>query len=88
MTPKFKGVAKALALLQHNLDSDAEKLAARIGQADSKREEVFAKSHRTVSAAHAELDGIDKFLEDLDKTNAGPLEGQPRSSDIMAQEKK
>jgi hypothetical protein len=84
MTPKFKGVASALAKLQHNLDADATKLTARIDSADQRRETVFAKSHASVAAAHAELDGIDDFITELDKTNAGPLDGQgPRSSDLM-----
>ena len=84
VTPDFKGVAGKLAKLQHNLQHDSEKLSERIDSADQRRETVFAKSHATVDATHRELDGIDNFLSDLEKTNAGPLDGQgPRSSDLM-----
>lgn len=83
MTPKFRGVASAFAKLQHNLDHDAEKLTAKIETADARRQAVFAKSHEKLDATHKELDGIDEFLEAMDKTNAGPLDGQPRSSDLM-----
>lgn len=82
MTPKFRGVTDALKKLQHNLDADASKLLERIESADARRDTVFKKSQDTVAAAHGTLDGIDSFIDELERTNAGPLEDAPRSSEV------
>jgi hypothetical protein len=78
MTPKFKGIADRMAKLRFNLDADAEKLAEKIDHVDAKRVTVFDKSHKTVDGAHQELEGIDQFIDELDRTN-----DPPRSSELM-----
>jgi hypothetical protein len=85
MTPRFRGVTQALSKLQHDLDYDADKLMRRIADADTRRERAFAKSHGAVDAASNTLAEIEEFVSDLERTNAGPLEDAPRSSDIMSE---
>jgi hypothetical protein len=86
MTPRFRSITEALKKLQHNLDSDAQKLMQRIETADSRRETVFARSHATVAAAHTQLDDVDNFINELERSNQGPLEQDsapaPRSSEV------
>lgn len=72
MTPKFRGVSEALAKLRHSLDHDADKLVKRIEDADARRDAVFAKSHKTLDTAHQGLDDINKFIDDLERSNQGP----------------
>lgn len=88
MTPKFRGVAEKLKKLQHHLDHEAGKLDARIDQTMARSHGVFEKSHKTVAQSHEHLDGIDDFLTDLEKSNAGPPlddsspESAPRSTEV------
>ena len=84
VTPKFRGIASAMAKLQHDLDVDATQLMSKVQGADERRKTVMPKAQAAVASASVELDGIEEWLTEIEQTNAGPLDGQgPRSSDLM-----
>lgn len=90
MTPKLQGMAHRMKMLQHNLETDAAKLDARITETELRSKKVFDKSHQTVDGAHANLTEIDKVLDAIEGSNSGvPISREssngseaPRSSEI------
>ena len=88
MTPKIRGVRASMDKLRHSLNADAEKLAARIEEADAKRVAVFDASHGAVAAVERDLKEVEDFVSELEKTNGGPTlddsgeSSAPRSSEV------
>jgi len=81
MNPKLRGIAGAMAKLNHGLEARAEKLLTRIGDAETRGEATFATAHRQIDEAEAALADVDKFMSDLAGANGGPtLDGSQESS--------
>lgn len=72
MTPKFKGVADAMKKLAHELDADAEALLGKVERTHARRRAVFGKANERIDGAHAELGAVDGYLDEIEKSNAGP----------------
>jgi hypothetical protein len=85
MIPKLRGVLSAFDKLKHAVETDAEKLAQRIEGVDARRGAAFAKSNATLDAAEVGIKAIEDFVTELERSNAGPLEGPSlRSSEVAA----
>lgn len=70
---KTQGLAQKLALLKHDLETQAEQLGKRVDDAATKSTQTFAKSHAFLDSAHSDLAEVEKFISDLDAaTNGGP----------------
>lgn len=82
-TPKLQGVRQAMALLRHNLEADAEKLMAKIGNVDDERTSTFKAGHAELDATRKEISEIQEFLADIKGTNGAPTSGG--SSDMPDQ---
>lgn len=74
-TPKLQGVRQAMALLRHNLEADAEKLMAKIGNVDDERTIAIAAGHAELDATRKEIDEIKEFLSDIAGANGAPTSG-------------
>ena len=80
VTPKLKGIAGAMAKLQHGLDDRADKLLARIESADQRSDAAFKKAHGTLDAAEAAVADVEEFVAGLEGSNGGPLSGSDSAS--------
>lgn len=75
MSLKLQGIASKLAMLQHNIDADAEKLDAAIDAADAKRQAVMPKAVATIAARSAQLADVETFIASVGQvTNGAPAE--------------
>ncbi len=82
MTPKLRGVRASMDKLRHALETDADKLAARIEAADGKRSSVFEGSNKALAVVERDLKEVEDYIDELEKSNGGPmLDGSAESSD-------
>lgn len=84
-TPKLSRLASlpgAFEKLFHGLEARSEGLLNRLHGTDARADHVFAKADdRLKTVAHAALDGVDKYLDQLEvATNGGPLDGSDGQS--------
>lgn len=83
MTPKLRGVRASMDKLRHALETDAEKLSARIEKADAKRSAVFDASHGVLTSVERDLKEVEDFVSDMEKSNGGPqLDDSEESSNV------
>jgi hypothetical protein len=76
---KFQGLASKMALLNHNLDLDEEKLSAEIDEVDAKRVETVAKSFEHLASTRQNLGDTRATIAALDAaTNAPPRTELPK----------
>lgn len=82
MTPKLQGALQALKMLQHDVETDAEEIVARVNDLQTRRQSAKAKTHGTLDKAHAGIGDIEEFVSALEGSNGAPndLPGLPESS--------
>jgi hypothetical protein len=84
MTPKLRGVRASMDKLRHALETDADKLAARIESADARRESVFAASNGAVASVERDIKDVEELLSDMERSNGSPLSDSEESSNVVA----
>lgn len=73
MPVKLQGIASKMKLLQHNVETDAEKLSAEIDAAEARRQAVMPKASAAVASTQAQLGEVDEFIASVEAvTNGGP----------------
>ncbi len=77
MTPKLQGALQALKMLQHNVESDADEVVARVSELDARRKAAKDRTHATLSAAGSSLGEIEEFVAGLEGDNGAP-EPEPK----------
>lgn len=91
MTPKLQALPKALGMLRHSIEHDADKLYDRISQVEERKTRAFTRSHGILDVTEKGIGEVEQFVEELEKaTNAGPplddsspsSEQGPRSSEL------
>lgn len=92
MTPKMRGALESLKKMHHHADEQADKLTARIeNEVLPKMSEGFKRAHGKIDDLASVVDDMDKFADELLKTNGGdPLDDSeqsskpPRSSEVAS----
>ncbi|KRQ03083.1 hypothetical protein [Bradyrhizobium manausense] len=75
-TPKLQGLAKAMAMLEHNMEDGAGKLLAKIESLGSRGEAALAKGHTKIDGIGSRVAEVESFVTALEGANGGdPLEG-------------
>jgi hypothetical protein len=74
-TPKLQGLAKAMAMLEHNMEDGAGKLLAKIESVGSRGEAALAKGHTKIDGIGNRVAEVETFVTALEGANGGdPLE--------------
>ncbi|WP_412773983.1 hypothetical protein [Nitrobacter sp.] len=85
-TPKLQGLAKAMAMLEHNLEDGAGKLLSKIESVETRGVAAIAKGHKKIDDKAALVDEIESYVTALEGANGGdPLEDSAVTSDAGAQ---
>ena len=71
-TPKLQGLAKALAMLEHNVEDGAEKLLKKIESVGDRSEAAFAKSVSKVDGIASRVAEVESFVTALEGANGAP----------------
>jgi hypothetical protein len=81
--PKLQGLAKAMKMLESDLEDGAGKLMAKVEAVGSRGIAALAKGHQKVDAHAGVVGEIESFVTALEGSNGGdPLDG---SSDTSGQ---
>jgi hypothetical protein len=74
MSLKLQGIAAKMAMLQHNVEADAERLDAAIEAADAKRQAVIPKAVAKIASTASQLADVESFVSSIEQvTNGGPV---------------
>jgi hypothetical protein len=90
MTPKLAGLTSAMAKLRHTVETEADKLAARIEGANTHSAAAFQKAHVVIDGTERDVSEIEAFIASLEGSNgapAGPLDGSSVSSEVAQPER-
>ncbi|MGR4929048.1 hypothetical protein ACIPUD_19965 [Bradyrhizobium sp. CAR08] len=71
-TPKFRGLAKAMALLEHNLEDGAGKLMEKIESVGSRGETALADGHTKVDGIAGRVAEVEDFVAAIEGSNGAP----------------
>lgn len=71
-TPKLQGLAKALAMLEHNVEDGADKLLKKIESVGDRSEAAFAKSVSKVDGIASRVAEVESFVTALEGANGAP----------------
>jgi hypothetical protein len=81
-TPKLQSLTKAMAMLEHNLEADAEKLLTKVVAVGERGKAAFVKSHAKVDGIGSRVDEVEKYVAALEGSNGGdPLDDSSASSE-------
>lgn len=81
-TPKLQGLAKAMAMLEHDLEDGAGKLLAKIETVGSRGAAAIARGHQKIDGKAAIVEEIESYVAALEGANGGdPLEGSSDTSE-------
>ena len=72
MTPKLQGLTTAMGLLKSRIETESDKLIARVEAANAKTGSAFAKANATLDEAASGLSEIESFIASLEGSNGGP----------------
>ena len=85
-TPKLQGLAKAMAMLEHNMEDGAGKLLAKIESVGARGEAALAKGHTKIDGIAGRVAEVEEFVTALEGANGGdPLDDSASTSEIGAQ---
>jgi hypothetical protein len=74
-TPKLQGLAKAMAMLEHNMEDGAGKLLAKIEAVGQRGEDAIAKGHTKIDGIGSRVAEVESFVTALEGANGGdPLD--------------
>lgn len=79
-TPKLQGLAKAMAMLEHNMEAGAAKLLTRIESVGNRGEAAFAKGSDKIDGIASRVAEVESFVTALEGTNGGPLDDSSTQS--------
>jgi hypothetical protein len=80
-TPKLQSLTKAMAMLEHNLEMDAEKLLTKIVDVGERGKQAFVKSHAKVDGIGTRVGDVEKYVAALEGANGGdPLDDSSTTS--------
>lgn len=86
-TPKLQSLTKAMAMLEHNLEADAEKLLTKVVAVGERGKAAFVKSHAKVDGIGSRVDEVEKYVAALEGSNGGdPLDDSSSSSETSQQD--
>lgn len=81
-TPKLQGLAKAMAMLEHNLEDGACKLLTKIESVEARGVAAITKGHKKIDGKAALVDEIESYVTALEGSNGGdPLDDSSESSE-------
>lgn len=82
-TPKLQGLAKALSMLEHDMEHGAGKLIARIEDVGSRGKAAMAKSHSKLDGIGSQVAEVESFVTALEGANGGdPLDDSPNGAEV------
>jgi hypothetical protein len=74
-TPKLQGLAKAMAMLEHNMEDGAGKLLAKIEAVGTRGEAALANGHTKIDGIGSRVAEVESFVTALEGANGGdPLD--------------
>jgi hypothetical protein len=74
-TPKLQGLAKAMAMLEHNMEDGAGKLLAKIESVGSRGEAALTKGNTKIDGIGSRVAEVESFVTALEGANGGdPLD--------------
>lgn len=79
-TPKLQGLAKAMAMLEHDMEDGAGKLLAKIEAVGARGNATIAKAHQKIDGKATIVDEIESYVTALEGSNGGPLDDSPAPS--------
>ena len=80
-TPKLQGLAKAMAMLEHNMEDGAGKLLAKIESVGQRGEAALAKGHTKIDGIAGRVAEVEEFVTALEGSNGGdPLDDSAGTS--------
>lgn len=85
MNPKLKGVASAMAKLQHSLEERSGKLLDRIESADKRGANAFDKAHASLDVTEKAMGDVEAFISSLEGSNGGPTLGDSSDTSDRSQ---
>lgn len=81
-TPKLQGLAKAMKMLESDLEDDSGKLMKKVADLGARGKAAIAKADQKLDAKAAILDEIETYVKDLEGSNGGdPLDGSSNTSE-------
>lgn len=72
MTPKFAGLAQALATMRHDLESQAQDLMTDITATSDEAKDAFGQAKQEVAKTKAAVADVKAFVADLQGSNGAP----------------
>ncbi|MET4802500.1 hypothetical protein [Bradyrhizobium sp. LB11.1] len=79
-TPKLQGLAKAMAMLEHNLEDGASILLSKVEAVEARGEAALAKGHAKIDGKAAIVDEIETFVTALEGANGGEPLDEPQQA--------
>lgn len=74
-TPKLQGLAKAMAMLEHNMEDGAGKLLAKIEAVGARGEAALTSGHTKIDGIGSRVAEVESFVTALEGANGGdPLD--------------
>lgn len=73
MTPKLAGLTSAMAKLRHTVETEADKLTARIEGANTHSAAAFQKAHVVLDSTEKDVSEIEEFIASLAGSNGAPV---------------
>ncbi len=84
MTPKLRGIRASLDKVRHALESDADKLAARLENVDARRKAVFEATNGAVDSVERDIKEVEELITDMERGNGAPLDDFGEQSNVVA----
>jgi hypothetical protein len=82
-TPKLQGLAKAMAMLEHNMEDGAGKLLAKIESVGERGEVALTKGHTKIDGIGSRVAEVESFVAALEGANGGdPLDDSSAPSAV------
>lgn len=80
-TPKLQGLAKRMAMLEHNMEDGAGKLLDKIEAVETRGVAALAKGHTKIDGIGSRVAEVESFVTALEGANGGdPLDDSSESS--------
>jgi hypothetical protein len=85
-TPKLQGLAKAMAMLEHNMEDGAGKLLAKIEFVGARGEAALSKGHTKIDGIAGRVAEVESLVTAMEGANGGdPLDDSASISETGSQ---
>lgn len=88
MIPKFAGLARAMGVMRHDLEAQAEGLMNDITSTTSDAKDAFGQAKAEVAKAKAAVSDVKAFVAELQGSNGGPTSSDSSGSSDQSQPEK